>query len=76
MVNQTPSKAHAALIHNANRADYTLSVRAPLDNRAGADEVCSQFATGGVRKAAAEINQLPRSEVENFIQALNQVYIK
>ncbi len=56
--------------------DYTVSVRAPLENRTGADEVCSQFATGGGRKAVAGVNQLPRPEVENFAQALNQFYKK
>ncbi|MGD8111362.1 DHH family phosphoesterase [Vibrio sp. TRT 17S01] len=76
LANQSPSKAHAVLILNTNGEDYTVSVRAPLENRTGADEVCSQFATGGGRKAAAGINQLPKSEVENFVQALNQFYKK
>lgn len=76
LANQSPSKAHAVLTLNANGDDYTVSVRAPLENRTGADEVCSQFATGGGRKAAAGINQLPKSEVENFAQALNEFYKK
>lgn len=76
LANQSPSKAHAVLTLNANGDDYTVSVRAPLENRTGADEVCSQFATGGGRKAAAGINQLPKSEVENFVQALNKFYKK
>ncbi|WGK81295.1 DHH family phosphoesterase [Vibrio aestuarianus] len=76
LANQSPSKAHAVLTLNANGEDYTVSVRAPLENCTGADEVCSQFATGGGRKAAAGINQLPIFEVENFVQALNQFYKK
>ncbi|MCG9723777.1 DHHA1 domain-containing protein [Vibrio brasiliensis] len=76
LANQSPSKAHAVFTLNENGEDYTVSVRAPLENRTGADEVCSQFATGGGRKAAAGINQLPKSEVENFVQALNQFYKK
>ena len=76
LANQSPSKAHAVLTLNASGEDYTVSVRAPLENRTGADEVCSQFATGGGRKAAAGINQLPKSEVENFVQTLNQFYKK
>ncbi|MEF1284794.1 DHH family phosphoesterase [Vibrio sp. M250220] len=76
LANQSPSKAHAVLTLNASGDDYTVSVRAPLENRTGADEVCSQFATGGGRKAAAGINQLPKSEVENFVQALNKFYKK
>ncbi len=76
LANQSPSKAHAVLTLNASGDDYTVSVRAPLENRTGADEVCSQFATGGGRKAAAGINQLPKSEVEKFVQTLNQFYKK
>ncbi|MGD8117133.1 DHH family phosphoesterase [Vibrio sp. TRT 29B02] len=76
LANQSPSKAHAVLTLNANGEDYTVSVRAPLENRTGADDVCSQFATGGGRKAAAGINQLPKSEIENFVQALNEFYKK
>ncbi|KKD61347.1 acetyltransferase [Grimontia sp. AD028] len=74
LANKSPSKAHAVLTLNSSGEDYTVSVRAPLENRVGADEVCSQFATGGGRKAAAGINQLPKSEVKNFVQALNQFY--
>lgn len=76
LANQSPSKAHAVLTLNSSKEDYTVSVRAPLENRTGADEVCSQFATGGGRKAAAGINQLPKSEVANFVEALNQFYKK
>ncbi|WP_038175377.1 hypothetical protein [Vibrio pacinii] len=76
LANQSPSKAHAVLTLNASGEDYTVSVRAPLENRTGADDVCSQFATGGGRKAAAGINQLPKSEVENFVLTLNQFYKK
>lgn len=74
LANQAPAKAHAVLTLNANQADYTVSVRAPLENRTGADDVCSQFATGGGRKAAAGINALPLGEKSLFIEKLNQFY--
>lgn len=74
LANQVPSKAHAVLTLNSNKTDYTVSVRAPLDNRIGADEVCSQFKTGGGRKAAAGINQLPTSDKAAFIKILNRYY--
>lgn len=74
LVNQSPDKAHAVLTLNQNQQDYTVSVRAPLNNRTGADEVCTQFPTGGGRKAAAGINQLPTSAKQEFIQKLESFY--
>ncbi len=50
LANQSPDKAHAVITLNGNQSDYTVSVRAPLSNRTGADEVCTQFATGGAAK--------------------------
>jgi hypothetical protein len=41
-------------------------VRAPLAAKSGADELCSQFDTGGGRKGAAGINHLPESELGRF----------
>jgi hypothetical protein len=74
LANQSPDKAHAVLTLNQNQQDYTVSVRAPLNNRTGADEVCTQFATGGGRKAAAGINQLPNQEKTAFLEALTRFY--
>lgn len=65
--NQNPDKAFAVLTLNDNQADYTVSVRAPLNRREGADEVCNQFAHGGGRRAAAGINRLPIDQVERFV---------
>ncbi len=74
LANRSPDKAHAVLTLNASQKDYTVSVRAPLNNRSGADEVCTQFATGGGRKAAAGINQLPTNDKSRFIEVLSQFY--
>ncbi|MEZ8949831.1 DHH family phosphoesterase [Vibrio sp. 10N.247.311.18] len=74
LANQAPDKAHAVLTLNENQRDFTVSVRAPLNNRTGADEVCSQFSTGGGRKAAAGINALPIDEKDKFIEILNRFY--
>ncbi|MBW3695884.1 DHH family phosphoesterase [Vibrio sp. T187] len=74
LANQKPEKAHAVLTLNSNKSDYTVSVRAPLENRIGADEVCGQFATGGGRKAAAGINALPLNDKHAFVTALNSFY--
>lgn len=74
LANQSPDKAHAVLTLNQSREDYTVSVRAPLTNRVGADEICIRFATGGGRKAAAGINQLPLESKSTFIEVLSRYY--
>ncbi|MGF1681261.1 DHH family phosphoesterase [Photobacterium minamisatsumaniensis] len=75
LANQQPDKAHAVLTLNANQDDYTVSVRAPLNNRTGADEVCTQFKTGGGRKAAAGINALALEDKSRFIHILSSHYM-
>ncbi|CAH0527236.1 DHH family phosphoesterase [Vibrio hippocampi] len=74
LANLAPSTAHGVLTLNSSGNDYTVSVRAPLNNRVGADEICSAFPTGGGRKAAAGINQLPVTSKADFIDALNRFY--
>ncbi len=68
LANQAPDRAHAVLTDI--EGGYLVSVRAPLNNRSGADEVCRQFETGGGRAAAAGINKLPHDELGRFIDAL------
>ena len=60
---------------NQGQQSYTVSVRAPLNNRVGADEICGQFSTGGGRRAAAGINQLAQEQVDEFISVLSQRYL-
>jgi single-stranded DNA-specific DHH superfamily exonuclease len=66
LVNRFPARAHAVLTA-LDGGDFLVSVRAPLGNRTGADEVCRQFETGGGRKAAAGINRLRAAELDRFI---------
>ncbi len=75
LANNSPNKAHAVLTLNADQS-YTVSVRAPLNNKQGADHICSQFTTGGGRAAAAGINRLPFKEVDDFIAILTEYYQK
>lgn len=63
-----PERAHALLTARAD-GGYVVSVRAPLATRDGADALCRQFDTGGGRKAAAGINDLPATDLERFIAA-------
>ncbi|MGO2342747.1 DHH family phosphoesterase [Vibrio litoralis] len=70
LANQNPDKAFAVLTLNENQTDYTVSVRAPLNRREGADEVCNQFATGGGRRAAAGVNALQIGLVDKFVEIM------
>ena len=69
LAQETPTRAHAILTRN--QGSYVVSVRAPLTNRIGADELCLKFETGGGRAAAAGINALPFDLLENFVDAFN-----
>lgn len=63
---ESPTQAHAVLTGKAE-GGYVVSVRAPTVTSLGADEVCSQFETGGGRRGAAGINHLPESELNRFM---------
>jgi len=68
-----PDRAHA-LMTLLPEGGYRVSVRAPLNNKAGADELCMQFPSGGGRKAAAGINALPTEMFDHFIDAFRHMY--
>jgi len=85
LANQSPDKAHAVLTLNEEltlnkatnsdkEATYTVSVRAPLNNKQGADKICIQFPTGGGRAGAAGINQLPKEMLGKFIATMSEYY--
>ena len=73
LANQNPARAHAVLTIKAN-GNYLISVRAPLDNKTGADELCRSFPSGGGRAAAAGVNDLPADQLAFFIEQFNQFY--
>lgn len=62
----SPVQAHAVLTART-AGGYVVSVRAPIATPSGADEVCSQFASGGGRRGAAGINHLPETELVRFV---------
>ena len=70
---ESPAQAHAVLTAKPG-GGYVVSVRAPLVAKSGADELCSQFESGGGRKAAAGINHLPESGLGRFIARFFDVY--
>lgn len=73
LANQAPNKAHAVLTRNADNS-YLVSLRAPLNNKQGAGDICAKFATGGGRAAAAGINQLTPENLGKFISIVSQYY--
>ena len=68
-----PDRAHAMLTKLSD-GGFLVSVRAPLNNKTGADELCRQFETGGGRKAAAGINKLPDDQYDRFLQLFRQSF--
>ncbi|PWQ92532.1 DHH family phosphoesterase [Leucothrix pacifica] len=73
LANEFPDRAHA-VITEREAGGYLVSVRAPLNNKTGADEICRQFPSGGGRKAAAGINELPEDQLQSFIDTLDAFY--
>mgnify|MGYP006078834961 CR=1 FL=1 len=74
LANQYPDRAHA-VVTEKNNGHFLVSVRAPMSNKRGADQICRQFATGGGRSAAAGINDLPADELNRFIDVFSQAYL-
>ncbi len=73
LANSSPHRAHAVLTEKDN-GNFLVSVRSPLNKKQGADELVSQFATGGGRKAAAGINDLEKEQLESFLQAFRKQF--
>jgi hypothetical protein len=73
LATDNPGRAHAVLTQKSN-GNYLISVRAPLNDKRGAAELCMQFPTGGGRAAAAGINDLPAASVDAFVDAFSQTY--
>ena len=73
LANEFPDRAHA-VITEREAGGYLVSVRAPLNNKTGADEICRQFPSGGGRKAAAGINELPEDQLQSFLDTLDAFY--
>jgi len=69
LANRNSHKACAIVTEKADNT-YLVSIRAPLTNRSGADEVARQFPTGGGRKAAAGINALPADQLDEFLNTV------
>ena len=73
LANRAPERAHALLTHKAE-GGYTVSIRAPLARKTGADVFCRQFPSGGGRAAAGGINHLPETELARFVDAFQRFF--
>ena len=73
LANQQPNSAFAVLTQNAQQ-NYLVSLRAPLNNKQGAGDICSQFESGGGRAAAAGINNLDKDQLTRFIDIVEAHY--
>ena len=68
LARDNPDRAHALLTEKSGSI-YQISIRAPLNKKSGADELCRLFPTGGGRRAAAGINALPFDDYDKFLAA-------
>ena len=70
---ENPEGAHALITDNRDES-LRISVRAPLQNKQGADQLCRAFPSGGGRAAAAGINALPPDLLDDFLTKFQQTY--
>jgi len=73
LANASPARAHAVITERSD-GTYLVSVRAPLERKTGASELCRRFPTGGGREAAAGINHLPADQLDRFISEFTDFY--
>lgn len=73
LANAAPDRAHIVITLNETPT-YTISLRAPLNNKQGAGDICSKFPTGGGRAAAAGVNALPKEMLSDFIDSVAKYY--
>ncbi|MDH5178755.1 MAG: acetyltransferase [Gammaproteobacteria bacterium] len=72
LAREYPDRAHALLTEKGT--GFQVSVRAPINNKAGADQLCSRFPGGGGRQGAAGINLLSAGQYDEFVAAFREVY--
>jgi hypothetical protein len=73
LANSEPNRAHVVFSDNSD-GTLMISLRAPLANKQGAGDICSQFPTGGGRAAAAGVNKLPEHMMADFLNVVERYY--
>jgi hypothetical protein len=66
-----PNQA-VAVIRRKQTGSYIVSVRAPRGD--GADRLCAQFPSGGGRRSAAGINDLPAEQLDTFFREFDLAF--
>ena len=62
-----------AIVSSKTDGGYLVSVRVPRDGTTSAEEFCREFPTGGGRRTAAGINNLPAEALNDFVTAFEGV---
>lgn len=74
LANRFPDRAHAILTSPSHGGGgYQVSIRAPMSDKRGADEIATYFGGGG-RKGAAGINWLRESDLEGLWSRMLNTY--
>jgi hypothetical protein len=73
LANENPSRAIGVLTQNLD-GSLTFSLRAPLNNKQGAADICARFPSGGGREAAAGINSLLPEQLDSLIERVEEYY--
>lgn len=68
-----PQRAHAVITPRV-AGGYLVSVRSPHGGVPSAVEFCRRFPTGGGRRAAAGVDVLPESHLNDFLEAFEEAY--
>jgi hypothetical protein len=68
-----PQRAHAVITPRV-AGGYVVSVRSPHGGGPSAVEFCRRFPTGGGRRAAAGVDVLPESHLNDFLEAFEEAY--
>ena len=68
-----PQRAHAVITPRV-AGGYLVSVRSPRGGGPSAVEFCRRFPTGGGRRAAAGVDVLPESHLNDFLEAFEEAY--
>lgn len=71
--NENPERTHLILTEKDD-GDCLVSIRAPLTQLEGADEIASRFKTGGGQKGPAGINTLKEDEIPLLIDLMEYPY--
>jgi hypothetical protein len=63
-----------AILSPRSAGGYTVSLRVCKAASVGAGEFCSQFATGGGRRGAGGVNELPDADVDHFVARFEECF--